>query len=248
MKRTWKNAVLALASYVFLQVLVVAVAQEERPRVARGNAGRTVITKPGAADGASSPALTGERRPLYRLRIGDILDLDFSYTPQFNQTVTVQPDGYIMLRELGLVLARGLTVTDLQELVRGHYADILNAPDITVLLKSFEKPYFIASGEVAKPGKYELVSDTTVTEAVAMAGGFTPRARHSQVVLFRRDSDALVSAQVLDVKQILKSKNLAEDLQLQPGDLLFVPQNSLSKLREYLPGSSLGLYWNPATY
>jgi polysaccharide biosynthesis/export protein len=240
--------VLALAGLVALEALVVAVAQEERPRVAIGNAGRAAITKPGIADGASSPALTGERRPLYRLRTGDSLDVSFSYTPEFNQTISVQPDGYVMLRELGPVLAGGLTVPDLQEVIREHYDSILNRPDITLVLKNFEKPYFIASGEVAHPGKYELGSDISVTEALAIAGGLTPRARHSQVVLFRRDPDDRVSSRVLDVKEILKSRDLGEDLHLQPGDLLFVPQSTLSKVREYLPGSNLGLYWNPANY
>src|SRR5215467_12989835 len=118
MKRRPRSVVLALAGYVVLQVLVVAAAQDERPRVAIGNAGRAATTKPGAADGASSPALTGERRPLYRLRVGDTLDLNFSFTPEFNQTITIQPDGYVMLRELGPFLARGLSVIELQEMVR----------------------------------------------------------------------------------------------------------------------------------
>ena len=49
------------------------------------------------------------------------------------------------------------------------------------MLKDFEKPYVLASGEVTRPGKYELRGDLTVSEAVAMAGGLTHEARHTQV-------------------------------------------------------------------
>jgi|SRR5215469_1618734 len=55
----------------------------------------------------------------------------------------------------------------------------LHDPEVTVLLKDFERSYFIASGEVTRPGKYELHGPTTVTTAVAMAGGFTQQSKHS---------------------------------------------------------------------
>jgi len=114
-----------------------------------------------------------------------------------------------------------------------------------VALKDFEKPYFLAAGQVGKPGKYELRSDLTLVEAVAIAGGFTENSKHSQVLLFRRVSNQTVEARVFDVKKMLASHNLEEDPHLLPGDMLFVPQNSISKIRHYLPTSSMGLYANP---
>jgi protein involved in polysaccharide export with SLBB domain len=54
------------------------------------------------------------------------------------------------------------------------------------VLKDFEKPYFVAGGRVARPGKYDLRGDTTVSQGIALAGGFLDSAKHSQVVLFRR--------------------------------------------------------------
>jgi len=81
-----------------------------------------------------------------------------------------------------------------------------------------------------------------------MAGGFNGQARHSQVVLFRRISDQLVESRVVNVKNMLKTRDLAEDIHLKPGDMLFVPQNAVSKIRQYLPGSNLGVYWNPAQF
>ena len=69
----------------------------------------------------------------------------------------------------------------------------------------------MVGGEVGKPGKYELRSETTVAEAVQIAGGFTPQAKHSQVVLFRRVNDDLLETRLLDLKHMLKQGSLKED-------------------------------------
>jgi protein involved in polysaccharide export with SLBB domain len=87
-----------------------------------------------------------------------------------------------------------------------------------------------------------------VIEAVAIAGGFTSQARHSEVVLFRALAGEEVKARTLDVKRLLKTKDLAEDLQLRPGDMVFVPQSTISKVRKYLPLPTTGVYVNPMQY
>ena len=62
------------------------------------------------------------------------------------------------------------------------------------------------------------------------------------MVLFRRVSDDVVESRLLDVKAMMKSRNLKEDIHLKAGDMVFVPQNTISKIRRYLPTSSLGTY------
>jgi len=248
MKRVLLIAILSVACCGVQQVLVVADAQEQRPRVATGNAGRAEATESGIAGGVWSPALTGERRPLYRLRKSDVIEIDFPLVPEFNQTVTVQPDGFIGLREVGQVFVEGKKLPELEEAVKSAYSAMLQDPEVTVVLKDYDHPYFVASGEVARPGKYELRGDTTVTEALAIAGGFNGQAKKSQVVLFRRVSDELVETRLLDVKRMLNSADLREDLHLRAGDLLYVPQSTLSKLRRLIPTSSLSMYMNPTQF
>jgi polysaccharide export outer membrane protein len=128
------------------------------------------------------------------------------------------------------------------------YAGVLHDPEVSISLKEFDKPYFIVAGEVNHQGKFELRSDITVTEAVAVAGGLTPRAKHSQIVLFRRVSDDLVESRLLDMKSLLKSRMLREDIHLKPGDFVFVPQNLISKIKQYMPTSSLSMYASPAQF
>jgi len=181
----------------------------------------------------------------YRLHRGDTFDIAFPFTPEFNQTVTVQPDGFVSLTSVGTIQVEGKTVPEITALIRTEYASILHDAVINIALKDFEKPYFIASGSVARPGKYELRSDTTLTEAVAIAGGFTEDSKHSEVFLFRRVSNNWVELKKVDVKQMFKDSDLSEDLHLQPGDMVFVPQNRYSKFKRYIPSPGLGVNINP---
>jgi polysaccharide export outer membrane protein len=208
------------------------------------------VASASSVSAASVDAIPGlhERNPRYRLRRGDSFDLDLAFSPEFNQTVSVQPDGYVSLKGVGSMFVEGQTVPELTAALKAAYATILHDPVIAVSLKDFEKPYFIASGQVQKPGKYDLRSDLTVTEAVAIAGGFNDKAKHSQVVLFRPVPGGGYEAKLLNIKKLLATRNLSEDVQLQPGDMLYVPQSAYSKIRPFLPTSSMGAYATPAVF
>src|SRR5256886_10773154 len=197
MKRVLTFTAIGLACcYMVQQVVVVAVAQETWQEVAIENTGDAETTKQGVADGGvRSPVLTGERRPLYRLCKSDVVEISFVFSPEFNQTVSVQPDGFVALQGVEELYAEGMTLPQFHEAVRGLYRGMLHDPELTVTLKDFDKPYFIASGEVMRPGKYELRGDATVTSAVGdcwrfkrtsqtLAGSvipaYVPRPRRSQ--------------------------------------------------------------------
>jgi polysaccharide export outer membrane protein len=211
---------------------------------------------PAASVSAIAPASTTsperatvlhDRNPRYRLRKGDTFDLDFALSPEFNQTVAVQPDGYATLKGVGSIFLEGQTVPELTDTLKAAYAKILHDPVVAIALKDFEKPYFIASGQVQKPGKYDLRSDLTVTQAVAIAGGFSDKAKHSQVVLFRPVPGGGYESKLVNIKKLLASHNLSEDVKLQPGDTLFVPQNTFSKMRPFIPTANMGAYLSPGT-
>jgi len=177
-----------------------------------------------------------ERYPRYKVSTSDTFDMIFEYTPEWNQTVVVQPDGYITARGIGDVYVNGLTVQQVQDKLQESYNKILNKPSISINMRDFQKPYFIADGMVNRPGKYELRGDTTAVQALAMAGGFNSQyAKHSKVVLFRRIDDTWVETKTLDVKSMEKSGNLSEDVHLRPGDMLFVPKNAASKFQQWIP-------------
>jgi polysaccharide biosynthesis/export protein len=187
-----------------------------------------------------------ERHPRYRLRKGDSFTLQFQFSPEFDQTVDVQPDGYATLKGVGSLYVEGETEPELTKSLKASYSKILHDPVILVSLKDVEKPYFIASGQVDKPGKYDLRSDLTLTEGIAIAGGLNDKSKHSQVILFRPLPGGGYQAKLVNVKKLLADRDLSEDLHLEPGDMLYVPQNTISKIKPFLPTSSMGAYYNPA--
>lgn len=197
-------------------------------------------------EGTDRPELH-RRNPRYQLCKDDVLQLNFVLTPDFNQTVTVQPDGYITLLGAGDLHVEGLTVPAATQAIQAAYAKTLHNPILTVRLMDFEKPYYIVGGEVGHPGKFDLRGDTTVTQAVQIAGGFTESSKHSEVWLFRRVSNDWAETQRFDIKKMLKTGNLSEDAHLRPGDMLYVPKNTLSKIKRFIPIVTVGAYFNPAT-
>jgi len=212
-----------------------------------------VPTKPSTVPPDSNTGLHSEAnqngRPIlrhrnerYRLRPTDVIAVAFTLTDMFNQTVAIQPDGFISLRAVGDLKVADLTLPEATKVIRTAYVTIVSPQEIVVELKDFEKPYFIVGGEVGSPGKFDLRGDTTVTQAIAIAGGFRDSAKHSQVLLFRRISEEWAEAKKLDIKRMLQAGNLAEDPHLRPGDMLFVPKNVISKIKPFIPTSSLGLY------
>jgi polysaccharide export outer membrane protein len=201
----------------------------------------------GTAASSASPAAADKsfqpRRTRYKIEAGDSFDLSFELNPEFNQTVTVQPDGFITLRGVGDIQVQGQTVPELTATLKTAYSKILNDPLISVILKDFEKPYFVADGQVGHPGKYDLRGDMTLTQAIAIAGGFLEAAKHSQVLLFRKSSEGWYSAQIVNVKKMEQKGNLTEDPQLRPGDMLFVPKNKYSKIKPFIPMSNMGAFF-----
>jgi polysaccharide biosynthesis/export protein len=250
------KAGLAMAALLLFQLCMAAFAQEQKreqnlgaslqsPQSGQIGAGLgstgMAAAKAGPADGAGNPRLRG-RHPLYRLTRSDVVALSFTLSPEFDQLLTVQPDGYVCLKDAEPVFAQGLTLDEFRLAIRQAYSGYLHDPQVAVALKEFEHPYFVAGGEVGHPGKYELRADTSILEAVEIAGGFTHEAKHSQVVLFRHVNDDLVEAHIFDLKKMLKEKSLGEPPQLRPGDLVFVPQNSISKIEQFLSKPALSMY------
>ncbi len=242
-KRWW----LAVAvSLVLLAGTMVCAAQTAASAAGTGPAAvsNAVATDkaPTAAPASNSPQFKS-RSPRYHIEAGDTFDLTFDLSPEFNQTaVAVQPDGFVTLKGVGELKVTGETVPELTSMLREAYGKILNNPIISVVLKDFEKPYFVADGQVAKPGKYEMHGNMTVTQAIAIAGGFNSYAKHSQVVLFRRVDDQWTEAKLIDVKKMEKDRDLREDPFLHSGDMLFVPKNTLSKIDRIIPNLSMGTY------
>jgi len=218
---------------------VVSPADAGAPQVATSAAPTASSTMP--SSGSTPQLQTRDLR--YRVTASDSFDLTFPLSPEYNQlAVTVQPDGFVTLFSVGDVKVQGLTVPELTDAVRNAYGKILHDPIVSIVLKDFNKPFFIADGQVGHPGKYDLREETTLSQAIAIAGGFTEDAKHSQVILVHRVGTQYVSSQIFDVKKMEAKGDLREDPFVHPGDQILVPKSFSSKAKAWVPSYGMGAY------
>jgi polysaccharide biosynthesis/export protein len=204
---------------------------------------------PSAADQPSGtqPQLQ-QRYPRYVVHRQDVLLLSFPLSPELNQTVMVQPDGYINLQSAASVHVEGLTVPEMVDAVKKAYAGTLNEPIINIDLEDFQKPLFTVTGQVGKPGQYELRTPLTVSEAIAVAGGLEPTAK-TQIFLFRKTSNNWFEVEKLNLKEVMQGKNVNEDAAIQPGDMIVVPESFITKFKRYVPYTvNAGTYISPTQF
>lgn len=197
------------------------------------------------SEGTPEPTFSLWTGGRYRITPSDVIELRFPFVPEFDQTVTVQPDGYISLRAVGDIRVQGRSLPELKAMLAEVYEGILKEPVINPVLKDFEKPYFLVAGEVMHPGKFELRGAATLTQALIAAGGQTGAAKLSEVVLFRHFTTEWLEVKQVNVKKMYSSRDLSEDPLLRPGDTIFVPKSALSKIAPFIPRPSMGLYLNP---
>jgi len=191
------------------------------------------------------PRLTTVTEERYRLQPGDVLEVQLRYSPEFNQTVTVQPDGYVSLEVGGDIKVAGMTVDETRRAILKKAAERLKDPIATVILKEFQRPYFVVAGEVAQPGKIEMRERVTAIQATMLAGGMKEGARSSQVVVFRKINSDIAEVKLLNLKSIRRTGDLENDLTLQPGDMVFVPRDKISKIERFMKLVSVAAFMTP---
>jgi polysaccharide export outer membrane protein len=184
-----------------------------------------------------SPGLQA-REAIYTLHRGDRLEIQYRYTPELNASVVIQPDGWASLPEVGSVRLEGLTLLQATDKVHEKASSSLVDPQITLLLKDFVPPTFTVSGEVVRPGQYDLHGEVSCLQAIAISGGFKEGSKRSQVILARRVSEDLLETRLLDMRRISTLTGIKEDVWLKPGDLLIVPANHIERVDRYIRWTS----------
>jgi polysaccharide biosynthesis/export protein len=180
-----------------------------------------------------APGLQTREQP-YRLQPGDTVEIQYRYTPEFNAKAVIQPDGDITVPITGSVHIGGLSVSEARAAISAKAGERLRDPELNLLVSDFVKPSYTVAGEVAKPGRYDLRGVVSAIDAVAISGGIKDSSKHSQVILVRRLNDEFADVRILNLKQMMKAEGVQEDVRVQSGDLLIIPQNFVSKMERYV--------------
>lgn len=147
----------------------------------------------------------------YRLGAGDVIRVAVFNEAELSGDFQIDGRGTISLPLIGEVGAGNVTVRDLEKAVVTRLSDgFLRSPQVSIQVINY-RPFFIL-GEVRSPGSYPYVNGMRLVTAVAIAGGYTPRAQTRRMVIVRSNNG--------------QSRELeaAEDSLIYPGDTVRIPE------------------------
>ena len=150
--------------------------------------------------------------------------------------VTVTPAGDIQLPGIGSVFVQGLTLNEARQEIDAQYDAHIPGVHVTLVLSQRASRFVYVLGEVAQPGRYELIAPTDVIQALALAGRWTPGANLRQVVVFRRGPDWRLMATMVDLRGALYARRPvpADDIWLNDSDIVLVPKTPIQQVDEVI--------------
>jgi len=160
--------------------------------------------------------------PEFVIGPNDTLSVLFWRDKDMSADVVVRPDGNITLPLLNDIQAAGLTPDQLRERILVEARRYIEDPSPTVVVKEINSRKMFITGMVEKPGPYPITGPTTVLQLIAIAGGLKEFADGKNILVMRNDGGRQV-AYTFDYKELLKGKNLRQNIELKPGDTVVVP-------------------------
>ena len=168
--------------------------------------------------------------PAYRIGPNDRLNVRFRLTPELNETVLVGPDGSIALRAAGRVQVLGMSGTEAEGAVARASQRVLRNPEVSVTFEDAAASQVFVGGMVRRGGAFPLTGRRGVMEAVMLAGGFENESRMNEVVLIRRNPQNQPMLRTVNLQSFAAAGAAAEDVPLQPGDIIFVPRSRVAEV------------------
>jgi protein involved in polysaccharide export with SLBB domain len=178
------------------------------------------------------PIATAGEPGSYRVQPGDLLEVKFLYHQNENQRLAVRPDGGLALAITGDLDAAGLTLDELEDLIRARAARFLRDPVVSVTVAESGARAYVG-GEVTSAGFVSLGKPMNVIQAVFERGGFTSGADISDVMVIQNHADGEVVVRRLDVGAAMKENSL-EGAMLQPNDVVFVPKTGIARANTWV--------------
>lgn len=160
--------------------------------------------------------------PDYVIGPEDVLSIVFWREKELSADVVVRPDGKISLPLLKDVQAAGYTPEQLTAMLVKAAAKFIGQPNATVIVKDINSRKVFVIGQVSKPGTFPLVNDMTVLQVIALAGDVLEYAKSTRVVIVRQENGA-ERRYKFNYKEVVRGKNTAQNISLQPGDTVIVP-------------------------
>lgn len=158
----------------------------------------------------------------YIIGPGDVLDVSVWKVEELTKMVTVLPDGKIGFPLVGRIPAAGKTVDELSDELEKKLIKFVPDLNLSVVVHQVNSMMVYVIGRVNHPGRFVLNANVNVLQALAMAGGLNPFAEEGKIKIFRQEGNATELINY-DYSDVVKGKDLGQNIMLRRGDVIFVP-------------------------
>ena len=177
------------------------------------------LAEPKASPEARPPAALPVDTKTYLIGAQDELSIQVVGEKDYSGQYLVRPDGRISMPFINEVKAAGKTPEELGKDVAARLTEFLKQPRVYVMLLAVKSKKYYINGEVLKPGEFDLIVPTTVMEGLVQAGGFKDFANQKDIRVLRDGGKTVLH---FNFKDMLKGKDLKQNVMLQPGDIIVV--------------------------
>lgn len=167
--------------------------------------------------------VTAVKPDSYVIGVGDGLGINVWKEPELSKQVPVRPDGMITLPLIGEIKAAGLTPNQLQEQITASLGKVMSDPQVVVMVEAVNSLSFNIMGNVFRPGYYPLGRPITVLDAIGLSGGFKDFAKQKKIYILRTDANGKQEKLKFNYKEVIKGKNMAQNIVIEPRDIIVVP-------------------------
>jgi polysaccharide export outer membrane protein len=213
-----KRARVAACTFVALFIVAASVA-------AQAPAGNNLASgaRANAAAPTAAPAVTTKAPKDYVIGPNDTLSIVFWREKDLTSEVLVRPDGKITLPLLNDLPAAGCTPEQLRARLTEEARKFFAAdPVITVVVKQVANNRAFITGQVARPGAFELTPETNVLQVIALAGGLLEFADGNHISILRNEGGVQRSYQ-FNYSEVVRQKKPGQNIVVRPGDTIIVP-------------------------
>ncbi len=157
----------------------------------------------------------------YKIGPGDVLDISVWKNPDLTKQTVVLPDGTIHFPLVKEIMAKGLSVQELENQIIEKLEKYVPKPVLTISIVQVNTMVLYVTGKVHKPGRFVMHTRIDVLQALSLAGGLNPFAKEKQIGIFRK-ADGHTTIYTFNYKEVSQGENLEQNIMLEPGDVIVV--------------------------
>lgn len=164
----------------------------------------------------------------YLLGVGDRISVKFYYNEKLSDDVVIRPDGKITLQLIDEVKVSGLSTEQVDDLLTGKFAKILDSPEISVVVTQVVSQNVYIGGEVVTPRLIPIHGQLGVLDTLILAGGERNTANLKKIILIRKDDSGMPNVYTINLKKIING--VIPDINLKSCDIVYVPKATIAKI------------------